>query len=131
VVVEVAYWNLSDSEDFRPSVNLHFSNAEGVALFTTWDANNMKWRNTPRGRQLVRTRCRIPAHFFAEGVVFITTNISSLQPTRIHLSVPDAVAIHVLETAFGNGVRGEYTGDWPGAVRPLLDWEVRTETAGS
>ncbi len=59
VFVEVDYWNLSDDPDFRPSVNLHFFNAEGVCLFVTWDANNPSGRTVPR-KGLVRARCRCP-----------------------------------------------------------------------
>jgi lipopolysaccharide transport system ATP-binding protein len=129
VFVEVEYWNLSEDRDFRPSVNLHFFNAEGVCLFVTWDANNLEWRKRPRGRGTVRTRCRIPGNFFAEGGVFVTANISSIEPLEIHVAVDDVVVMHVLDESGGGGVRGNYVGDWPGALRPMLNWEAELEPA--
>ena len=127
VMVDVEYWNLSEDKSFRPSVNLHFFNAEGVCLFVTWDQNNPAWKQRDRGRELVQTRVLIPGNFLAEGSVFILAGISSLNPTLVHVRVEDAVAFHVLDPSQGDGVRSGYGGDWPGVVRPMLEWEATGE----
>jgi lipopolysaccharide transport system ATP-binding protein len=127
VFVEVTYWNLSHDPDFRPFANIHFFNEEGTYLFISSDANNMTWRCQPRRNGLVRTRCRIPGNFFAEGGVFITAAVSSLEPTVIHAIENDAVAFHVMDPSEGDGVRGEWVGDFPGVVRPMLEWHVTEE----
>ena len=127
VIVEVDYWNLSDDKAFRPYINLHFFNAEGVCLFVTQDANNAKWRVRPRGKEVVHARCRIPGHFLAEGGLFVLAAISSLEPTRVHVWVEDAVAFHVVDQSRGDGVRGDWAGDWPGVLRPTLQWQVTGE----
>jgi lipopolysaccharide transport system ATP-binding protein len=124
IVVEVDYWNLSSDPDFRPYVNLHFFNAEGVCLFVSMDANNTSWRKRRGTNSLVTTRCHIPGNYLAEGTMFVTTAISSLNPTTVHVYVDDAVAAHISDPSEGDGVRGEWTGDWPGVVRPLLEWEA-------
>jgi lipopolysaccharide transport system ATP-binding protein len=129
VFVEVAYWNLSDDPNFRPYANIHFFNAEGTYLFISSDANNMTWRSQPRSKGLVHARCRIPGNFFAEGGVFITAAVSSLEPTVVHAIENDAVAFHVMDPSEGDGVRGEWVGDFPGVVRPMLEWEVTQEPA--
>lgn len=36
----------------------------------------------------------------------------------------DAIAFQVVDRTEGDGVRGVYTGEWPGVVRPMLDWTV-------
>jgi lipopolysaccharide transport system ATP-binding protein len=122
--VDVAYWNLCDEEAFRPSVTLRFFNSEGTLLFITWDANDSTWRKRPRRKELVYARCCIPGNFFAEGGVFISVDVTSLDPTLVHASVDDAVAVQVLDSSQGDGVRGEWTGEWPGLVRPMLEWNV-------
>ena len=127
VRIDVEYENLSDDPAFRPSVNLHFFNAQGTCLFVTWDANNMDWRARPRGRGIVRTSCHIPGHFFAEGGISVLTGISSLQPTTVHVRVEDSVGFHVTDPTQGDGVRGEWARDWPGVVRPMLAWEADYE----
>jgi lipopolysaccharide transport system ATP-binding protein len=127
VVVEVDYWNLSSDPEFRPSANIHFFNAEGTYLFISSDQNNMSWRKQPRCRGLVRTRCRVPGNFFAEGGVFITAAVSSHAPPVTHAVENDAVAFHVMDPSGGDGVRAEWVGDFPGVVRPMLEWQVTEE----
>lgn len=129
VFVEVDYVNLSDDEEFRPFANLHFYDAQGTNLFVSSDANNTDWRRQPRRKGLVRVRCRIPGNFLAEGGVFITTAVSSLEPTEVHAIEYDAVAFHVMDASEGDGVRGEWAGDFPGVVRPMLEWHVTEEPA--
>ncbi len=129
VFVEVDYWNLSDDPNFRPAANIHFFNAEGAYLFVSHDYNNMTWRRRPRSKGLVRTRCRIPGNLFAEGGVFITAAVSSYEPTLVHAIENDAVAFHVMDPSEGDGVRGEWVGDFPGVVRPMLEWQVTEELA--
>jgi lipopolysaccharide transport system ATP-binding protein len=127
MAVEVDYWNLSADPRFRPYVNLHFYNAEGICLFVTMDANNKQWREQTRTRGLVHAICRIRGNLLAEGTIFVTAAVSSLHPTTVHAYVDDAVAAHVADPSEGDGVRGEWVGDWPGILRPLLDWEVVQE----
>ena len=129
VVVEVEYWNLSGEPGFRPYANLHFFNAEGTHLFTSSDYNRPEWRRHPRSRGLVRARCRIPGNFFAEGGVFVTAAVSSLEPTVVHAIEHDAVAFHVFDLSEGDGVRGEWVGDFPGVVRPMFEWDVTEDAA--
>ena len=107
VIVEVEYRNLSGEPGFRPYANLHFFNAEGTHLFISSDYNCLEWRRHPRSRGLVRARCRIPGNFFAEGGVFVTAAVSSLEPTVVHAIEHDAVAFHVFDLSEGDGVRGE------------------------
>lgn len=124
VFVEVEYWNLSNDKAFRAFANIHFFNAEGTCLFISNDANNLTWRTQPRGRAVVHTRCCIPGNFFAEGSVFVNAAVSSLGPTVVHAFENDAVAFHVMDPSQGDGVRAEWVGDYPGVVRPMLEWRV-------
>jgi lipopolysaccharide transport system ATP-binding protein len=129
VVVEVDYWNLSEDRRFHPFANIHLYNSEGDCLFVSSDANNIEWRKRPRSKGLVHVRCGIPGNFFAEGGVFVTVAVSSLGPTVIHALENDAVAFHVMDPSEGDGVRGEWVGDYPGVVRPMLQWEATEEPA--
>jgi lipopolysaccharide transport system ATP-binding protein len=127
VSVEVEYLNLCPDPDFRPTVALSFYNTEGTCAFVTWDMNNLAWRDRPRGRQAVRTRCQIPGHFLAEGGLSVLIEISSYGPTAHHVSEHDAAMFHVVDPGDGEGVRGAWVGDWPGVVRPMLAWETESE----
>jgi lipopolysaccharide transport system ATP-binding protein len=124
VQIEVEYSHLHPDPALRPTVNLHFSNEEGTLLFLTNDANNLQWRSTPRSTGVVRAVCTVPGNFLAEGRHFVVAAVSTFNPTRVHVFERDAVSFHVVDRSEGDGVRGEYANEYPGVVRPMLDWEV-------
>lgn len=121
--IQVEYWLLRDCPGF-PFVNLHITNEDGILLFITGDNADRNWRHTPRRAGIVRARCTIPAHFLAEGRLFVLAAVSSLNPTTIHVEEADAVSFHVVDRTTGEGVRGEWASDLPGVIRPLLPWQV-------
>jgi lipopolysaccharide transport system ATP-binding protein len=132
VTIEVDFWNHADN--VKPSVNLHFYNDDGVCLFVTNDFNGVAWKEQQRKRGLVRSICRIPGNFLAEGRVIVRyVAVSSYNPTVIHAMDRDAVSFQVVDHSEGDGVRGEYSNEWPGVVRPMLEWtlddDIRPETA--
>jgi lipopolysaccharide transport system ATP-binding protein len=125
VDVEVEYWS-REPGSLRPFANLHFFNDEGVCIFITGDSNNRDWWESPRHPGLVRSTVRIPGNFFAEGRVVVTAAVSTINPTVVHALERDAVAFQVVDRSRGDGVRGEFANEWPGVVRPMLDWTVET-----
>ena len=126
VSIEVEYWHLAEDPAVRPSVNLHFHNEDGVCLFINNDFNNRAWWQSPRRRGVVKATCRIPGNLLAEGRVYVTAVVSTYNPTVVHAEEKEAVAFQVVDrsSGAGDGVRGPYVGDWPGAVRPMLVWTI-------
>jgi lipopolysaccharide transport system ATP-binding protein len=121
--IEVEYWTEAPG-DLRPSVNLHFYNDEGVCLFINNDWNDREWWTSSRRPGLVRSVCHIPGNFLAEGRVVVTAVVSTYNPTIVHAQERDAIAFVVVDRSEGDGTRGEFANDYPGVVRPLLDWDV-------
>ena len=121
--IEVEYLS-EEPSDLRPFVNLHLFNDEGVCLFITSDSANRSWWFTPRRPGLVRAAVRIPGDFLAEGRISVTVAISTMNPTVVHAIERDAVAFQVVDRSRGDGVRGEWAGELPGVIRPLLEWSV-------
>jgi lipopolysaccharide transport system ATP-binding protein len=123
--VEVSYWNLKQLQ--RPTVTVRFVNEDGLDLFASNDSVNREWWNSTRPTGLVRTRCRIPGNFLAEGRIFISVAVCSYDPFVLHVSEDDAVTFQVEDRTDGDGARGVYPGRWPGVVRPMLDWQISQE----
>ena len=121
--VEVEYWT-KEPGDLRPSVNLHFYNDEGVCLFINNDWNDRHWGSASRTPGLVRAVCHIPGNFLSEGRVIITAVVSTYSPTVVHAVEREAVAFLVVDRSEGDGVRGVFANEYPGVVRPMLDWHV-------
>lgn len=119
--IEFEYWS---SGTLSPALNFHLFNAEGICLFASGDHLTEGWRKVPRRRGLIRSICRIPGNFLAEGRLTLNVAVDTYGPTVGHAVERDAIAFQVVDRTDGEGVRGAYTGDWPGVVRPQLDWTV-------
>ncbi|WKZ52783.1 MAG: ABC transporter ATP-binding protein [Anaerolineales bacterium] len=121
IFIEIEYWNFSSH--LRSTVIVHIVNEDGITLFASNDWNDTKWLNTPRKKGIVRSRCRIPGNFLAEGRFFVLVAIGTYNPNVIHAIERDVVSFQVVDRTEGGSSRGEYAGNkWPGVVRPLLDW---------
>ena len=121
--VEVQYWNRVGAA--RLTAILHFSNQEGTCLFASNDFNNREWWSAPRRAGLVTARCKIPGNLLAEGRHFVLVALGTYNPNTVHAVVRDAVSVLVVDRSQGDGVRGDYDGEWPGLLRPMLEWRVR------
>jgi hypothetical protein len=68
-------------------------------------------------------------------VLSVDIAVSSHVPlVRVHALVQGPVAFEATETFDGEGARGDYMGEYPGVVRPMVDWTTRfqpsRETSG-
>jgi len=125
-VVEIQYWHLTNDPARCPCAGLIFTNDDGVRLFVTVDFSNQEWWKTPRRRGTIRALCRIPPNLLAEGQIFLTAAVSSYEPPEIHAYEADVVAFQAVDRSTGEGVRGKFANDWPGVVRPMLQWDVES-----
>jgi lipopolysaccharide transport system ATP-binding protein len=125
--VEVEYWS-EDPGALRPSVGLHFYNDEGVCLFASHDWNDREASVRRRVPGVVRSTCRVPANFLAEGRIIVTASVATFNPFVNHAVERDAVAFQVVDRSEGDGVRGQYANEWPGVVRPMLEWHIENLT---
>ncbi len=126
VRVEVTYRNLQSS--VKPVVSLHFLDGQGNLLFVTNDYSNEEWWNTPRSPGTVVATCELPGNLLAEGTVSVLVALCSYNPDIVHQMERDAIGFQVIDRTEGGGARGVYGRTWPGLVRPLLDWRVRSES---
>ena len=54
----------------------------------------------------------------------LTVTVCTYDPLHDHAVELDAVAFQVVDRSEGDGVRGVHVGEWPGVVRPKLEWKV-------
>ena len=72
----------------------------------------------PMGRGLYKSTMWIPADFLNHGLYVVGVALTSLDPTRVHFYLQDALPCHVSEG------KSEVFRGVPGAVRPTLNWEL-------
>ena len=114
-----------DARGKRIVPGFEFYNEQGGCIFVShdWDSG---WRDHPRETGEYVSTAWIPGNFLSEGAVFVTASAATYEPFRQHFAERDAVTFNVVDSPDGDGARGDLTGPVPGAVRPKLDWETRT-----
>jgi lipopolysaccharide transport system ATP-binding protein len=103
-----------------PRINLHFCTDDGAYAFASIE--NTQGR---RGPGSYCARMRLPENFLNGKTYIVTIYVTSFEPTHVHALLKDVLILNVIDD-LGSITRQTYNGIFPGAVRPLLDWEVRS-----
>jgi hypothetical protein len=116
--IEVDY-DLLRSEP-SPRINLHFVTDDGAYAFASIE-------NTtgPRDPGQYRCRMRLPPDFLNGKTYIITIYVTSFEPTHVHALLKDALILNVIDE-LDSITRQNYNGIFPGALRPLLEWELQS-----
>jgi lipopolysaccharide transport system ATP-binding protein len=122
VQIETEYEVLQPGHELIPDCQI--SNEEGLLLFVTGDQRST-WGRRPKPVGRFISTVVIPGNFLAEGRMFITVAMHTLEPQVTHYREADAVAFQVIDSMDGDSARGDYAGPVGGVVRPLLQWETR------
>ena len=105
--------------------HFHFSNEEGVSTFAALDLDpEWRGRKRPSGRYI--SSVWIPGNLLAEGMLFVDANMVTLEPFIFQYQSRSSVAFLVTDSLQGDSARGDWTGQMPGVMRPLLKWTTRT-----
>jgi lipopolysaccharide transport system ATP-binding protein len=105
---------------------LRIFNEWGTEVLWTTDTASSE-HGKPRQPGRYTSTVHFPGNLLSEGIMAVTVSITSLAPTRTHLSEADAVHFQATETIDGTTSRGQYTEAVNSMLRPLLDWNVRVE----
>ena len=114
--VEVDYDLMRSSA--LPRINLHFCTEDGAYAFASIE--NTENRQSP-GKY--RCRMRLPANFLNGKNYIISIYVTSFGPTHVHALLKDVLTLNVIDE-LDSVTRQTYDGIFPGAVRPVMDWEI-------
>ncbi len=114
--VEVQYEILNSN--LLPRLNLHFCTDDGAYAFASIE-------NTKVQQTCGRYTCRmqLPANFLNNKSYMISIYMSSFQPTYVHVELKDVLVLNVTDEP-NSITRQTYNGPFPGAIRPMLHWEI-------
>lgn len=122
--IEITFEALRSGSVLVPNFFCH--NEEGICVFTARESGT-DWQGKPRGAGCYASTAWIPGNFMTEGSFVISVALSTMDPVRVHFFERDAVAFRVVDRPSGGAARGDFAGDIPGVVRPLLSWDCRFE----
>jgi lipopolysaccharide transport system ATP-binding protein len=121
VRVEMEYEVQQPGYALMPYFN--FYNEEGVLAFRAFDADP-EWRRRGRAKGRYASTAWIPGNLLAEGTMFVTVGLATLNPGIRQFHERDVVAFQVVDSLDGDSARGEFAGHLAGVVRPMLRWNT-------
>jgi len=101
-----------------------FDNKDGLRVFVTVD-QDPTWRRRPRPEGSYVSTVHIPGNLLAEGILFVTCTLLTLNPDSVQFMERIAVAFQVIDSLEGDSARGDYARNIPGVVRPMLKWTTQ------
>lgn len=128
VGIEIVYDILDGSKNIQPAI--HCKTGKNLFAFAAAYTDPQYMYNNPQpGRY--RAIAWIPANLLNIGLVYVTIIMVTPDPLQEHLILERAVSFNVHETeGITNTARGLFARDFPGAVRPLLNWETHYQPRG-
>lgn len=121
--VRIRYEILKDQHAIMPSVHVFDAGSDWV--FAAVDADAASY-DRPRARGCYETTAHIPENLMNEGFFSIAIGLATPEPHQSHCWVTDCVGFTIFDPMVGDSARGGFAGDFPGPVRPILQWQTRS-----
>jgi lipopolysaccharide transport system ATP-binding protein len=76
--------------------------------------------------------CWIPGNLMTEGTFFLRISIVEIQvPCKVHVHEENALVFQIVDHMKEDSARGRIAHDYPGLMRPKLEWRTRFSEKGS
>jgi len=122
VGIQMVYEVLKEDEIFWQGFSFH--NSQGINIFDSHNVNT-KWYQEPHPKGKFVSTVWIPANLLAEGMVIVSCAIFNHAKHKVYFHEKDVVAFNIIDTFEANSARGDCVGQFPGLIRPVLNWEVQ------
>jgi lipopolysaccharide transport system ATP-binding protein len=96
-------------------------NEDGTTVFGTLD-QDASWYRKPRPVGTYRSTAWIPANSFSDGLFFVSCSLITRNPDTVQFDENQIIAFRAIDAGGEGTARGDWTGEMPGVVRPLLEW---------
>jgi lipopolysaccharide transport system ATP-binding protein len=107
---------------FTHSINIF--NSEGSHVFTSHDTNNYTSNEKIKGG-VYRTTVWIYKNLFQDGEYFLSFACMRYSPYVVLFHEMNIIKFRILDSMVDSSRNINYSGKFPGIVRPLLDWDTR------
>lgn len=125
IQVEITFEVFLDRLIVSPGINVH--NEEGDHLFTSHHVDYML-NPAALSSGLYQSSVTIPAHFFAEGIIYFSVALMNYDPFIVYQHEEKIISLSIIDSVDGSSARGIYAGYFPGLIRPKLHWDKVEQT---
>lgn len=116
------YQVLEDNIQYTHGINLY--NQENQHIFSSHDVTS-ELNNSKREKGFYKATVWIPGNLLPEGIFNLSIAFFRPNPVDILMHQHEALRFEVFTDFSKPNARGNYTNDFPGIVRPLLEWQAK------
>ncbi|HEX8575232.1 MAG TPA: ABC transporter ATP-binding protein, partial [Flavobacterium sp.] len=121
IKIEFSYEITKENERFTHGFNLF--NSHNIHILSSHDKDSETLKKAlPVG--IHKKAILIPGNLLAEGNYSCSFAIMRYQPFHVEFHELDIVGFNVIDELGEESVRGSYSSDFPGIIRPNLKWEL-------
>ncbi|MCX6319488.1 MAG: ABC transporter ATP-binding protein [Bacteroidetes bacterium] len=120
VGISMEYEVLSEQVRFTHGINVY--NQENVNIFNAHDVQPDHHPLKKKGKY--KATAWIPGHLLPEGIFSISLALFLPNPVDILIHEQKALSFEMYTDFAKLTARGQYAADFPGVIRPLLQWEL-------
>jgi lipopolysaccharide transport system ATP-binding protein len=118
--VSIAIDYIVNQPDVALGLTVLLYNERHELVLSSINNHEPQWYGRSMSRGSYRTICTIPGHLLNDGGYSVSIILFGRNFADAH-TVEECVGFTVID---GPGVRGDYFGEFKGAIRPLLDWKT-------
>jgi lipopolysaccharide transport system ATP-binding protein len=119
--IEMNYEVLKSGHVLWLGQNLY--NQNGVTIFDSRNVNHDLYQR-PHDSGFYRSIVWIPVNLLNTGIYYVSSAIFNDQEDIIHFYEQEALFFNVTEVFDEETARGQSGGDYPGIIRPFLEWSI-------
>ncbi|MDR1979361.1 MAG: ABC transporter ATP-binding protein [Synergistaceae bacterium] len=109
-------------KDISLSPNFHVYDSTGQCIFVMSDAG-FDYAGTKKAVPgIYIASCNIPGNFLNDGAYSVGFALTTMSTVTIHFYAQNVLNFIIIDDMLNTPTRGLYRGAFPGAVRPLLNW---------
>jgi lipopolysaccharide transport system ATP-binding protein len=97
---------------------------EGVNVFDSHDVTS-NIRNEVREKGIYTTVLELPGNLLREGNYSISIALFKRNPVEVYLFEEEVLRFTLTDELRGDSARGDYYMEFPGIIRPLLEWRTQ------
>ncbi|MDP5200690.1 ABC transporter ATP-binding protein [Flavobacterium sp. DG2-3] len=120
IAIEFTYEILEEGNVFTHGFNLF--NNENIHILSSHDRNSLTLKEAQK-KGVYSKKIIIPENLLAEGTYSCSFAIMKYNPFVVEFHEMDVVGFNVIDEFGGDTARGNYNGNFPGIIRPILNWK--------
>lgn len=124
VGISMCYEVLKEGTKIHAAFNFYDRN--GINIFDSHENNTHNYNDKKRCGKY-ETTVWIPDNLLNEGVLLVGVALVTHDPFVIHFHERDSIAFNMVDNDLISKTRGDYVGNLPGVIRPLMKWESKNK----